>query len=809
MSRLRANFGAALSGTAVSQILAGIAQVLIVRTLGATQYGTYALLYAWLAIVSAIIGAGLDLWLLDYGSRHPTRIQTALRQIMLIKISLVIVCGVIVLCGLLPLQVAPTLMLLGLLAVTADSLSASMWQSLRALNQHRTVAIIQSGTMLGVLLAVLAGAATSVYTMLVAQACIAVGGVIISWRMSRPVVMQQHDPVSLQSGVPFVISDVCAQLYTYSGTLLLAQVVDVMDVGIYRGAWSIIGYSFVIPAVILSTTLPQLNAATTAHARRHIMGVAAGLYTLYGISMVVVAYAIAPRLLPWLYGQSFAASATLVPQLAFIPMAKALSFWGATVLIHQRRLQARIAVQISVVTLLWLMAPPLIATAGIHGAITTQLWCEGLLAFGYISAALWGIRLGPAVHTPPQHIYISNMHGVGNVGDLAIHQAQLAMLQQRFPGAQFTLAYADRSGAQRVFPQHRIVNGLSHWVYDAHGQIAPLATRMRRLLALTLAIPVLRWGGHAHVGLTVSEQATLAALAAADLVCASGGGYLYDTPQRAGFWRWLSWDWYLLADMGLAVILGRPLVLLPQSFGPIHSRWLRAAVRAVAQRAQHVYARESWSSAWLTQHNIPHSVASDLAWRMRQPHQRTHNTPAILGITVIDWGAQYAGFMGQDAYEQLVCAVIQHYVADSWQVRLFVQCHDSNPAWDDARVAKRIQTRIAHPDVQVMPFIADPHELQQTYARLDRLLTTRLHAAILRLACNQPTVVLAYLPKATGMMHDIGLAPWCLAIATHDVQDVLTALASCDDQLPYLSQRQYIATVFESVPSAHPSSDPR
>ena len=117
MNQLRSNLVAALTGTAVSQILAGIAQVLIVRTLGAAQYGTYALLYAWLAIVTAIIGAGLDLWLLDYGSRHPNQIRTARRRIILIKICIVSGCGLLVVAGISPPQIAMPLVILGLVAV--------------------------------------------------------------------------------------------------------------------------------------------------------------------------------------------------------------------------------------------------------------------------------------------------------------------------------------------------------------------------------------------------------------------------------------------------------------------------------------------------------------------------------------------------------------------------------------------------------------------------------------------------------------------------------------------------------------------
>ena len=78
IQRVRTNLYAALSGTALSQAIAGVAQVMIVRTLGVDGYGRYTLLYAWLAIVAAVMGAGLDMWLLDSVSRQPNLLRRSL-----------------------------------------------------------------------------------------------------------------------------------------------------------------------------------------------------------------------------------------------------------------------------------------------------------------------------------------------------------------------------------------------------------------------------------------------------------------------------------------------------------------------------------------------------------------------------------------------------------------------------------------------------------------------------------------------------------------------------------------------------------
>ena len=86
-----------------------------------------------------------------------------------------------------------------------------------------------------------------------------------------------------------------------------------------------------------------------------------------------------------------------------------------------------------------------------------------------------------------------------------------------------------------------------------------------------------------------------------------------------------------------------------------------------------------------------------------------------------------------------------------------------------------------------MPFIADPTTLQQAYAQLDCLLTTRLHGAILRLGTGQSAIVIGYLPKAQGIMDDMGLGGWCLDIATATPTDIIAAIDSRDAQLPLIA----------------------
>jgi hypothetical protein len=130
----------------------------------------------------------------------------------------------------------------------------------------------------------------------------------------------------------------------------------------------------------------------------------------------------------------------MIGQLALVPLAKAGSFLGVLLLVRQKRLGVRIGIQAIVVISLWLTAPWLIAQTGIHGAIQSQVLCEGLLAVGYLGSGLMLMTLPRQREWPPQRIYVSNLHGVANVGDLAIHQQQVQHLAACFPTAHIALA---------------------------------------------------------------------------------------------------------------------------------------------------------------------------------------------------------------------------------------------------------------------------------------------------------------------------------------------------------------------------------
>lgn len=774
---------AALSSTVVSQALAAVAQVIIIRALGSSGYGTYTTLYAWLAIASSVMGAGFDIWLLDRGSRHPGTIRHYLHLILRIKVILwVIVVGIFVWHI---THIPITLIGLGLLVILLESMSATILQALRALNRHRTVAMLQliaPSLLLGV---VTWWEPNAIHWLLVIQ-LISMSLVLISaWRQLCAHLHIPDAPTqpSLIASAPFVISDVLAQIYTYTSTLLLAGAASAADVGIFRGAWSFVAYTVIVPSIIFSTTLPLLNHASAAQRPPIIRRTALAL-GLYALAIGVFVASGGGQLIVLLYGESFAPSVAFIANLVIVPLIKAVTFFGVMLLIHRQRLAWRITVQLITVGVLWLIMPPLIAQSGINGAIEAQLITESVLAIGYLIGGLWPTRQLPAPTWPPQRIVITNMYGTRNLGDASIHQVQYAWLTHQFPQATIQRCYA-------VAPDPHTIPGLSHWVYDHHGHIAPWPTRFRRMSALI-------WSSIMHIlgitttwGMTATERRAFVSITSADLVCASGGGYLFDMPSTHPWWRLISWDIWQCADLLVAIIWRRPFVLLPQSIGPLHNKPFRTLIGWILRRAHVVYVRESLSAQLLDTLAVPYQRAPDMAWGLPTPETAHHPDPTTptLGITMMDWWGQSGQLAQQLTYESTLITVATYLHTCGWRIQLFGQCTDHAPGWDDTLVVRRLAVQL--PFATIMPTVTTPAELQHQYAQLTCLISTRLHGALIRFAMGQSAVVIAYHPKAHGIMHDNGLAAWCLPIDTITPEAVMTALYTHTDQRTIIAtQRQ-------------------
>ncbi len=398
------------------------------------------------------------------------------------------------------------------------------------------------------------------------------------------------------------------------------------------------------------------------------------------------------------------------------------------------------------------------------------------------------------------NILLINQNSVLNLGDLAIHTETLRVVRAAFPAAKIAMTFHEVAPAKAAFPDVSIYESLDSWAYqvDSRGRTV-LTGRLQRVLYLVaLALGVLIYRATRRTPrlfLDPAKQKLFEAFARADLVLACGGGYIYDTVIPAGrvaeLISFATWSVFLLGGDLLAVLLGKPLVLLPQSIGPLRDRVKRRIVGWLVRRARLTFVRERESLALLNEPGRADRAiyAPDMAFGMVSAGAEEARSvldrvgiarlqPAFcVGITALDWGAQSRTFAEQPAYEQALLGCIDAITARSGVVVLIAQCHSPVAAWDDRLVNARLRGGARHPErVLLIDEVVRPDLLQAIYGCMDYFIGTRMHSVILAVNAGTPALAISYLHKSRGIMREMGLEDHCFEIGTVTSEQLIAGL---------------------------------
>ncbi|HWQ14256.1 MAG TPA: polysaccharide pyruvyl transferase family protein, partial [Roseiflexaceae bacterium] len=188
------------------------------------------------------------------------------------------------------------------------------------------------------------------------------------------------------------------------------------------------------------------------------------------------------------------------------------------------------------------------------------------------------------------NVVLLNNHSVLNAGDHAILLETLDLIERAFPGARVALVFNDLASAREALPGRTLLaSPLSQAVRLTAGRYEFEPPRRRAALLAGLLLGALAWRLTGHVPpLPAPQRALLRELAAADLVLACGGGYIYAPSGE----QLLGWFTFMILGCLLALLMGRPLVLLPQSIGPLHGLRQHLLAGLVARGAALTLARE-------------------------------------------------------------------------------------------------------------------------------------------------------------------------------------------------------------------------
>lgn len=212
----------------------------------------------------------------------------------------------------------------------------------------------------------------------------------------------------------------------------------------------------------------------------------------------------------------------------------------------------------------------------------------------------------------------------------------------------------------------------------------------------------------------------------------------------------------------LVLATGTPLVLGPQTYGPLRHRAWRPWYRRVVERASLVVTRDEPSADFLTSlTDRPVSVSTDVAvvlpWTAPDvpPGRRV-----ALNVSGLLWAGGYTGsnqFGLRTDYRAYCHGVVAGLLSDGYDVELVphVLTRSFESAVEDDVSAARELLR-DHPGARLAPPFDNPVDAKSHIATADVFIGSRMHATIAAFTAGVPTIPVAYSRKFAGFFGSLG-----------------------------------------------------
>jgi len=365
-----------------------------------------------------------------------------------------------------------------------------------------------------------------------------------------------------------------------------------------------------------------------------------------------------------------------------------------------------------------------------------------------------------------KNVLILNTHSILNPGDTAIVLSQIHLLSKHLPGARITIT----SRTPKI---------------DAHFY-GPLGVRV---LPPLLPAPSVYLGWTEKLTGCLRDAfgfgkkfALIQAIKRSDLVCASGGGYLYSNRRHFPGPMFLQ----ALLHLRLALWFDKPLLFLPQSFGPFYNRTARRMIRRLLDhpRVIRIFARETKSIDLLhglMEKNLSRlEVCPDTVFSLKSfmniTAQNTAPPPVRprVGITVRRWdfpdtrSRREKQRKRRDYLQQLAdaCGTIHQRLGGSFllvpQVRGPGRFEDDEETTREFFILLKSRVPATHIDSLDLNNSTHPLDILRHVSSLDLMIATRFHSALFALLAGVPAITIAYQHKGQGIMSMLGLDPFCV-----------------------------------------------
>ena len=313
---------------------------------------------------------------------------------------------------------------------------------------------------------------------------------------------------------------------------------------------------------------------------------------------------------------------------------------------------------------------------------------------------------------------------------------------------------------------------------------------VQSLFVLTFA----PWPGIAKVFLDARQKETFDAIRKSSALFVKGGGFLH----AHGGVRAPYYIWYQLFYLRLAHRLGKPVYILPNSFGPFRGLTVATQIRRVLSKCRFIAARETVSRKALEEvlhKTVP--VYPDMGYFLDAAPDAVGETACLeagvplgtkpcVGFTVRPW--RFPGLSNPEArfnaYLDSIAELVRHTALRGFHPVLITHVLGPSAHENDNLAIDELLPRLQGVSFSRIDHPGDCSDLKSIYGRMRFVVGTRFHSVIFAQGAGTPAIAVAYGGnKGTGIMRDMGLGDFVIPI-----EDV-TAASLCKS-FDALTQRE-------------------
>lgn len=277
---------------------------------------------------------------------------------------------------------------------------------------------------------------------------------------------------------------------------------------------------------------------------------------------------------------------------------------------------------------------------------------------------------------------------------------------------------------------------------------------------------------------------------------------------------------YIALPQILVLLLGKPLVLLPQTIGPFNSILAKKISRFILERAQKIYARDHISLTTIKKKfcldNSRLAFCYDMGFILKAKIDRSkmppwleevdHSRP-VIGLNIS--GLLYIGgytknnmFGLKSDYRAVIYQLIKYLIRKNNTSIILVPHVLGHGQSSESDVTACLEV-LRETEKEFRKFLHivennyNQHELKAIIGQCDFFLGSRMHACIAALSQGIPVVALAYTRKFIGVFQSLGLENLVVDLRRYDEDSVIAVVDKIYERRHEI--RRHLDTIMPSV----------